>query len=82
MTPPLEKKGLVERRECPEDRRARYAALTPRGEELIARIFPWHARRIAEVLSGLDAEEKRVAIRLLRQLGLAAAAAEPAAREG
>lgn len=72
----LEKKGLVERRECPEDRRARYAALTPRGEELIARIFPQHARRIEEVLAGLDVEEKREAVRLLRQLGHAAAAAE------
>src|SRR5687767_12099504 len=28
----LVEKGLVERRECPSDRRARYAALTPAGD--------------------------------------------------
>jgi MarR family transcriptional regulator, 2-MHQ and catechol-resistance regulon repressor len=78
----LEKKGLVERRECPEDRRARYAALTPAGEELISRIFPRHALRIEEVLGGLGAEEKREAIRLLRELGHAAAAVERPVREG
>src|ERR1043165_7777641 len=31
----LAEKGLVERRECPTDRRARYAALTPRGTALM-----------------------------------------------
>src|SRR5690606_26729768 len=47
----LEEKGLVERRACPEDRRARYAALTPAGEALIARIFPAHAELIEELMS-------------------------------
>jgi len=69
----LEKKGLVERRECPEDRRARFAALTPAGEELIERIFPEHAQCIERALSGLDDEEKEEAIRLLRKLGKRAA---------
>src|SRR5688572_10533787 len=35
----LEQKGLVERRACPGDRRARYAALTAQGESLISDIF-------------------------------------------
>ena len=69
----LERKGLVERRECPEDRRARYAALTPDGEALIARIFPQHAAVVEEVLSGLDEGEKREAAELLRRLGRRAA---------
>src|SRR5215212_782622 len=30
----LAEKGLVERKECETDRRARYAALTPKGEAL------------------------------------------------
>src|SRR3954468_15640203 len=34
----LAQKGLVERRECSEDRRARYAALTAAGEALIRQI--------------------------------------------
>ena len=68
----LEEKGLVERQECPEDRRARYAALTPAGRKLIARIFPDHARRIAHAVSGLSRTEQREATALLRKLGMAA----------
>ena len=43
-----ERDHLVARRACPTDRRARYAALTPRGEQLIERIFPEHAAVIAD----------------------------------
>jgi MarR family 2-MHQ and catechol resistance regulon transcriptional repressor len=69
----LATKGLAERRECPEDRRARYAALTPAGESLIRRIFPEHARSIARALAGLTPEEQARATALLRTLGRAAA---------
>lgn len=69
-------KGLVERRECAEDRRARYAALTAEGEALIKEIFPWHASAIERALSGLDESEQRTAVRLLRVLGREAAALE------
>lgn len=70
-------RGLVERRACPEDRRARYAALTPDGEALIERIFPEHRARLHDVLGALTADEQREAARLLRQLGRAAAARPP-----
>jgi MarR family 2-MHQ and catechol resistance regulon transcriptional repressor len=70
----LVEKGLVKREECPEDRRARYAVLTPAGQALIKRIFPYHAARIEQVLSGLTTSEQREATVLLRKLGLAAAA--------
>lgn len=73
----LERRGLVERQECPSDRRARYAVLTAAGEELIARVFPEHARYIERILAGLGPEEQEEAIGLLRTLGLAAAALEP-----
>ena len=69
----LEQKGLVERQECPGDRRARYAALTPEGERVIGRIFPGHARQIARAVSGLTAAERAQATALLRKLGTAAA---------
>ena len=68
----LAAKGLAERRECPEDRRARYAALTLAGEALIKRIFPEHARSIARALGGLNQVEQAQATALLRQLGKAA----------
>jgi MarR family transcriptional regulator, 2-MHQ and catechol-resistance regulon repressor len=70
----LERKGLVERRACPGDRRARYAALTPTGEALIREIFPAHAACIESLMSELDATEQATVHRLLRRLGLAAAA--------
>jgi MarR family transcriptional regulator, 2-MHQ and catechol-resistance regulon repressor len=68
----LTQKGLVERQECPQDRRARYAALTPAGAALIERIFPEHAACIERATSGLTLEEQRAATTLLRTLGLAA----------
>jgi MarR family 2-MHQ and catechol resistance regulon transcriptional repressor len=63
-------RGLVERRECRTDRRARYAALTPEGEALIRRVFPEHAALMQAALGGLDAGEQRAATELLRRLGL------------
>lgn len=70
-------KGLVERRDCPDDRRASYAALTAEGEALIGRIFPAHAACLEHVLSGLGEEEKERATELLRSLGRRAADIEP-----
>jgi MarR family transcriptional regulator, 2-MHQ and catechol-resistance regulon repressor len=69
----LERHGWVERRDCPGDRRARYAALTAEGEAFVARIFPGHTATIARAVSGLDAEEREQLIDLLRKLGLHAA---------
>jgi MarR family 2-MHQ and catechol resistance regulon transcriptional repressor len=66
-------KGLVERQECPGDRRARYAALTPAGAALMAEVFPIHAARIARAVSGLSAPEQKVLTGMLKQLGLGAA---------
>jgi MarR family 2-MHQ and catechol resistance regulon transcriptional repressor len=70
----LEKKGLVERRPCAEDRRARYVALTEEGQALMDRLFPKHAEQIERALAGLEADEQDRAIDLLRKLGQAAAA--------
>lgn len=77
----LVEKGLVERRDCPDDRRARYAALTREGTRVMRKIFPRHAARIAQAMQGLDEREQRDATRLLKQLGLAAAAATGASEE-
>jgi MarR family transcriptional regulator, 2-MHQ and catechol-resistance regulon repressor len=69
----LVEKGLVKREQCPEDRRARYAVLTPAGQALIKKIFPTHAARIEQAMSGLTQAEQREATALLRKLGLAVA---------
>lgn len=69
----LVEQGLVERRECETDRRARYAALTKKGERLMQRIFPLHAETLEWALSGLTVAEKKQAVQLLRKLGHRAA---------
>jgi MarR family transcriptional regulator, 2-MHQ and catechol-resistance regulon repressor len=69
----LVEKGLVRREECPTDRRARFAVLTPEGSRLIAAIFPSHAERIEAAMGGLTPQEQRQAAALLRTLGLSAA---------
>jgi MarR family transcriptional regulator, 2-MHQ and catechol-resistance regulon repressor len=69
----LAERGLVERRECATDRRARYAALTSEGEALIAKVFPMHAQRIQETMSALTADEQEELTTLLRTLGHSAA---------
>lgn len=68
----LVEKGMVARRECPGDRRARFATLTPQGKALIRRIFPEHAEWIERAVGGLTIAEQREAVRLLRTLGKAA----------
>lgn len=70
----LADRGLVERRLCATDRRARYAALTRKGEALMGEIFPAHAEMIREAMAGLSRAEQKEATVLLKQLGLAAAA--------
>lgn len=69
----LTAKGLVERRTCEADRRARYAALTPAGTELVARIFPEHAALLTQVMEGLTFDEQSTAADMMRALGLFAA---------
>ncbi len=65
----LEAKGLVTRKTCDHDRRARYATLAQAGEEFIQRIFPEHANRIDSLVTELSPEEQTVLIGLLRRLG-------------
>jgi MarR family 2-MHQ and catechol resistance regulon transcriptional repressor len=64
----LEARGLVERRRLPHDRRAAVVSLTPRGSELVDRLFPEHASRVARAFAPLDDEEKRTLAELCRKL--------------
>src|SRR5258708_24168329 len=52
-------KGLVSRVECPEDRRVRIVALTPRGKSVIMPIFREHAAAMEKVFAGLSPDELR-----------------------
>jgi MarR family 2-MHQ and catechol resistance regulon transcriptional repressor len=69
----LAKRGLAERKACPVDRRARYAALTKKGEKLMRSIFPEHAAVIHGAMAGLKQPEQRELTALLKTLGKEAA---------
>lgn len=69
----LTAKGLVERRTCEADRRARYAALTDRGEELVAEIFPTHAAAVTRAMAALAPDEQHGIADALKALGRDAA---------
>ncbi|RUT30565.1 MarR family transcriptional regulator [Paenibacillus zeisoli] len=68
----LEKKGLLKRVPCPDDRRVTYAAITEAGQALFDQIFPEHADVIESLMKGLSAEEKKTTITLLKKLGKSA----------
>lgn len=67
----LERRGLVERRSSPTDRRARIAHLTASGEELIERLFAEHARDLERAFTPLDGTEMETLAALLRKLAAA-----------
>jgi len=70
----LERKGLVERRNHPEDRRARVVHLTAAGRKIIACAFADHEAAMARATRGLSAAERKRAAALLKKLGLTAQA--------
>lgn len=65
----LEKKGLLKRVRCEEDRRVIFAEITPAGNELFDRIFPAHAAKIHSLMKTFTVYEKQEAIDLLKRLG-------------
>jgi MarR family 2-MHQ and catechol resistance regulon transcriptional repressor len=64
----LEHAGLVGRHRLAHDRRAAAVTLTPRGQELVERLFPEHAHRVASAFAALDDGEKRTLAELCRKL--------------
>lgn len=59
---------LVETQRLPADRRAVLVRLTPLGHEMVDRLFPEHATRVAATFAAFDDEEKRVFAELCRKL--------------
>ncbi|RKN36892.1 MarR family winged helix-turn-helix transcriptional regulator [Streptomyces hoynatensis] len=64
----LERKGLVERRPDPDDRRVIRVRLTPRGLELIDRVVGLHIANEERMLEALGEEDRRALDRALRRL--------------
>lgn len=72
----LAKRGLVERRRDPQDRRYVRILPTDAGRRLIADFFPQHAARVEATFAALDPDEQATLAALCRKLGLAATASE------
>jgi MarR family 2-MHQ and catechol resistance regulon transcriptional repressor len=64
----LEARGLVTRARLAHDRRAVNLQITPLGAEMVDRLFPEHAGRVAAAFSPLDEHEKRQLAELCRKL--------------
>ena len=64
----LESRGLVVRNRLAHDRRAAAVALTPRGQEIVDRLFPEHTDRVQRAFAVLDEDEKRSLAEICRKL--------------
>jgi MarR family transcriptional regulator, 2-MHQ and catechol-resistance regulon repressor len=64
----LESRALVVRSRLPHDRRAATVALTPRGHDLVDRLFPEHTQRVQRAFAVLDETEKRFLAEVCRKL--------------
>ncbi|GAA0134602.1 MarR family transcriptional regulator [Paenibacillus sp. YSY-4.3] len=77
----LEAAGYLQRQPCPRDRRVIFAELTPKGNELMNKLYPEFSERIDYALSGLDQDEKQLMITLLKKMGREAEKLAPLARK-
>lgn len=68
----LVKRGLVTRREDPEDRRARRVALSPAGRELLAALIERRAEAQLQLMEALTPEEREHVARGMTLLAEAA----------
>lgn len=64
----LESAGLVERLPLEEDRRVVLARMTPRGREVYEHVAPEHRRRVAALLAGTTAQQRKALIAMLEQV--------------
>ncbi|MEO0035883.1 MAG: hypothetical protein RLZZ501_1906 [Pseudomonadota bacterium] len=64
----LERRGLIERRDCPTDRRSKIVVLTPAAAPLIARIAAIAGALREEALTGLDDDALAACHAVLRRM--------------
>ncbi len=73
----LEKMGFVSRTDDTVDRRVKIISLTKEGQKLMTSLFPKHMENLEDVLSPLNAGEKKQLIELAKKLGKGAARGLP-----
>ncbi len=64
----LERKGLVERADVPENRRIYHVLLTETGRKLVDRLEPLYRERIHEAMAGLEEADCKALIELLERV--------------
>jgi MarR family transcriptional regulator for hemolysin len=64
----LESAGLIERRPCPKDRRAKTLHLTEAASPLIVRMEEISAASRAEILEGISRQDLRIATKVLSRI--------------
>jgi DNA-binding MarR family transcriptional regulator len=74
----LERDGLVHREPDLADRRMLSVTLTKKGDEFIKALLPVHFRRITELMSPLNENDRKTLMRLLNKIVEQAAALSPA----
>lgn len=72
----LAARGLVRRKNDPDDRRVRLVELTHRGRQLIEPAFTRHEADLEQLASALTRAERVTLVTLLRKLGKAAEATD------
>jgi DNA-binding MarR family transcriptional regulator len=65
----LEERGLMERRQNPDDRRARALFLTPQGRELLERAFAVAVKHEQSLCRELTGEQREHLLDLLSRVG-------------
>ncbi|MEK4090313.1 MULTISPECIES: MarR family winged helix-turn-helix transcriptional regulator [unclassified Viridibacillus] len=66
----LEKKELVHRRACPDDRRVTYATITELGKVFMDNTFPKHEKKVNAIFEELSDQELEIFIDLLKRVGI------------
>lgn len=74
----LEARGLVQRKQDGDDRRARHVRLTPKGRALIEKAFERHAADMEAAAAALSSKERDALAKLLRTWGKSLVPAEGA----
>ncbi|MCM3764913.1 MarR family winged helix-turn-helix transcriptional regulator [Neobacillus niacini] len=64
----LEKKGLLLRNSCLEDRRVIHITLTDAGTDLMNKLMPKHHELVDEIFSSLTSEEAGALVQLLEKV--------------